>query len=77
MRTNHFVKFFKKISIYNFFYCRQSRRKVSAVDFDKCKARLTKCSKQQLKCSRDIDPICGSDANTYPNQCHLNVAICM
>ncbi|KAG8037555.1 hypothetical protein G9C98_005765, partial [Cotesia typhae] len=57
--------------------CGQSRRKITVVDFDKCKARLMKCSKQMQKCSGDIDPVCGTDAYTYPNQCHLNVGICM
>ena len=54
-----------------------TRRKVTAVEFDKCKARMTKCSKQQKLCDANPDPVCGSDANTYTNQCHLNVAVCL
>lgn len=57
--------------------CRQARRKVSVVEFEKCRPRLTKCTKQQQRCGSDVDPVCGSDANTYPNQCHLNVAVCL
>lgn len=58
-------------------FLRQARRKVTVVDFEKCKNRLTKCTKQQQRCGNDVDPVCGSDANTYPNQCHLNVAVCL
>lgn len=57
--------------------CGQARRKVTVVDFEKCRARLTKCMKQQQRCGNEVDPVCGSDANTYPNQCHLNVAVCL
>lgn len=69
------------ISLFNFLcyvsFLRQARRKVTVVDFEKCKSRLTKCTKQQQRCGNDVDPVCGSDANTYPNQCHLNVAVCL
>ncbi|CAD1476030.1 unnamed protein product, partial [Heterotrigona itama] len=57
--------------------CGQARRKITVVDFEKCRARLTKCMKQQQRCGNEVDPVCGSDANTYPNQCHLNVAVCL
>ncbi|GAB1867846.1 Serine protease inhibitor dipetalogastin [Camponotus japonicus] len=57
--------------------CGHARRKITVVDFEKCRARLTKCMKQQLRCGSEVDPVCGSDANTYPNQCHLNVAVCL
>ncbi|KAG5305573.1 AGRIN protein, partial [Acromyrmex insinuator] len=57
--------------------CGHARRKVTVVDFEKCRSRLTKCMKQQQRCGSEVDPVCGSDANTYPNQCHLNVAICL
>ena len=57
--------------------CRNTRRKVTSVDFEKCRTRLSKCVKQQQHCGTDVDPVCGSDANSYPNQCHLNVAICL
>ncbi|XP_015171859.1 PREDICTED: serine protease inhibitor dipetalogastin [Polistes dominula] len=57
--------------------CGQARRKVTVVDFEKCRPRLTKCMKQQQRCGNEVDPVCGSDASTYPNQCHLNVAICL
>ncbi|XP_060536138.1 serine protease inhibitor dipetalogastin [Cylas formicarius] len=50
-------------------------RRVAKVDFEKCKARISKCSK--IKCSNDLDPVCGTDAQTYTNQCHLNSATCM
>lgn len=30
-----------------------------------------------MKCSDDIDPVCGSDARTYINQCHLNMGTCL
>lgn len=56
---------------------RQPRRKITVVDFDKCQTRMTKCMKQKKKCSDEVDAVCGSDANTYTNQCHLNIAICM
>ncbi|KMR04987.1 serine protease inhibitor dipetalogastin isoform x3 [Lasius niger] len=56
---------------------RQARRKITVVDFEKCRSRLTKCMKQKLRCGSEVDPVCGSDANTYPNQCHLNVAVCL
>jgi len=56
---------------------RHARKKVTVVDFEKCRSRLTKCTKQQQRCGSEVDPVCGSDANTYSNQCHLNVAICL
>ncbi|KAJ8973067.1 hypothetical protein NQ317_004404 [Molorchus minor] len=52
-----------------------SNRRVSKVDFDKCRNRLSKCFK--LKCSIDFDPVCGTDARTYTNQCQLNLATCL
>lgn len=52
-----------------------SYRRVAKVDFDKCKARQAKC--QKIKCSEEFDPVCGSDARTYHNQCQLNLAACL
>ncbi|KAI4467599.1 follistatin-related [Holotrichia oblita] len=52
-----------------------SYRRVAKVDFDKCKSRQTKC--QKIKCSDEFDPVCGSDARTYNNQCQLNLATCL
>lgn len=45
------------------------------MDLDKCKSRLAKCAK--IKCNDDRDPVCGTDARTYPNQCRLNAATCL
>ncbi|XP_066147478.1 serine protease inhibitor dipetalogastin [Euwallacea fornicatus] len=50
-------------------------RRVVKVDFDRCKNRLTKCLK--TKCGSDSDPVCGNDARTYINECHLNLATCI
>ncbi|PSN57361.1 hypothetical protein C0J52_02897 [Blattella germanica] len=53
-----------------------SKRRVSAVDFEKCRAKFNKCNKQG-KCTKDVDPICGTDAHTYTNKCHLQIATCL
>lgn len=45
------------------------------MDFDKCKIKLSKCLK--IKCNNDFDPVCGTDARTYTNQCHLSLATCL
>lgn len=42
---------------------------------EKCRNRLTKCLK--MKCTNDMDPVCGTDARTYTNQCALNMATCL
>ena len=52
-----------------------NNRRVVKVDFEKCKNRLTKCLK--TKCSNEPDPVCGTDARTYTNQCQLNLATCL
>ncbi|XP_017779297.1 PREDICTED: serine protease inhibitor dipetalogastin [Nicrophorus vespilloides] len=52
-----------------------SNKRVSKVDFEKCRNRLQKCLK--IKCSNDPDPVCGTDARTYKNQCLLNLATCL
>nr|CAI5842728.1 unnamed protein product [Callosobruchus analis] len=52
-----------------------SNRRVSKVDYDKCRNRLAKCLK--IKCNNDPDPVCGTDARTYTNQCQLNLATCL
>lgn len=57
-----------------FVYFRNNRRVVK-VDYEKCKNRLMKCLKN--KCTTDVDPICGTDARTYTNQCQLNLATCL
>ncbi|XP_063217417.1 agrin [Bacillus rossius redtenbacheri] len=53
----------------------QSRRRVTRVDFEKCRGRVAKCSRS--KCERGLDPVCGTDAHTYANLCELQVASCM
>ncbi|XP_050294378.1 agrin [Anthonomus grandis grandis] len=52
-----------------------NNRRVIKVDFDKCKNRLNKCLK--TKCSNQFDPVCGTDAKTYNNECQLNLATCL
>lgn len=51
-----------------------SNRRVSKVDFDKCKARREKCSK--ITCTDEEDLVCGTDAKTYKNQCYLSQQTC-
>ena len=58
------------------FSAQSSKRRVSSVDFEKCRAKFNKCNKQ-AKCSKDIDPVCGTDAHTYTNKCHLMIATCL
>lgn len=45
------------------------------MDVDKCKLKLSRC--QKISCNNDDDPVCGTDAKTYTNQCHLNLATCL
>ncbi|XP_034256084.1 agrin [Thrips palmi] len=55
----------------------QSRRKVVRVDIEKCRSRINKCNK--VKCTAEgwSDPVCGTDARTYPSKCHLQIATCL
>jgi len=53
----------------------QTKKKVTKVDLEKCRARINKCNKGQ--CSDEADPICGNDAQTYKNQCQLDQATCL
>ncbi|CAH0386305.1 unnamed protein product [Bemisia tabaci] len=55
--------------------CEVSKRRVTRVDLDKCRGKLNKCKK--IQCSDEYDPVCGSDAYTYTNNCHLQQATCM
>jgi len=53
----------------------QTKKKVTKVDLEKCRARINKCNKGQ--CPDDADPICGNDAQNYKNQCQLDQATCL
>lgn len=56
--------------------CRlQQKRKIIKVDFEKCRTKFTKCSKNI--CTEEEDFVCGTDANTYQNKCHLQTASCL
>ncbi|KPJ18481.1 Agrin [Papilio machaon] len=52
-----------------------NRKVVKKVDMEKCKSKMNKCLK--VKCRGDFDPVCGTDANVYPNSCQLKVANCL
>nr|BAM19105.1 follistatin [Papilio polytes] len=52
-----------------------NRKVVKKVDMEKCKSKMNKCLK--VKCREEFDPVCGTDANVYPNSCHLKVANCL
>lgn len=45
------------------------------MDLEKCRARINKCNRGE--CAEEADPICGNDAHTYRNQCHLDQATCL
>ncbi|XKL66702.1 hypothetical protein PGB90_010122 [Kerria lacca] len=53
----------------------QTKRKIMKVDFDRCRAKFTKCGK--TTCTEEEDFVCGTDANTYLNMCYLQTANCM
>ncbi|XP_018334897.1 serine protease inhibitor dipetalogastin, partial [Agrilus planipennis] len=53
----------------------KANKKVSRVDFEKCRPKLSRC--QKTKCPSDMDPVCGTDAKTYTNPCQLSIATCL
>ncbi|KAF4521567.1 hypothetical protein B566_EDAN001287 [Ephemera danica] len=53
----------------------QSKRRVTKVDFEKCRAKHNKCT--LLQCSQEEDFVCGSDAKDYRNPCYLQIATCL
>ncbi|XP_025831647.1 agrin isoform X2 [Agrilus planipennis] len=55
--------------------CGKANKKVSRVDFEKCRPKLSRC--QKTKCPSDMDPVCGTDAKTYTNPCQLSIATCL
>lgn len=44
---------------------------------EKCRPRLTKCAIRAKCDNQPSDPVCGTDARTYPNQCQLGIASCL
>ncbi|XP_057656527.1 serine protease inhibitor dipetalogastin [Diorhabda carinulata] len=52
-----------------------NNRRVVKVDYEKCRNKVAKCMK--IKCSNEYDPVCGTDARVYTNQCQLNLATCL
>ncbi|XP_065352950.1 serine protease inhibitor dipetalogastin-like [Cloeon dipterum] len=53
----------------------QTKRSVTKVDFEKCRKKFTNCN--MLQCNNEEDFVCGSDAKTYRNPCHLQIATCL
>jgi len=48
---------------------------ITVVSFKNCASKNAMCNK--LICSDEKSPVCGNDANTYTNMCHLHKATCM
>ena len=48
---------------------------ITVVSFKNCASKNAMCNK--LICSEEKSPVCGNDANTYANMCHLHKATCM
>ena len=44
------------------------------VSFKNCASKNAMC--QKLVCGNEFSPVCGNDAITYTNHCHLQMATC-
>jgi len=47
---------------------------ITVVSFKNCASKNAMC--QKLVCSNNYSPVCGNDAITYTNYCHLQMATC-
>ena len=47
---------------------------ITVVSFKNCASKNAMC--QKLVCSNNYSPVCGNDAITYTNHCHLQMATC-